>query len=596
MSIAIVLVVPSGGTSLGLGALVAGLLPEGVSLLMVNAVVAGLVDAALQGVLVGFGAKEFSIAEVISTSFAVAGAGWAGRAGGGAAAAKGIADYNFELTVESGIRVLSANIAEQLTLMAAGQQHHLDFKQAAAVMLGAGIDPQLAKVTNKFTPGIKPFASNVMHTVSGAAINGALRGRIDLEQVAAQMLSNTISTAITPALMNGLAWTESHVFNAQAARQHAEVMHQKPKPVQKKRHVNASKDNVHRLPAAQTNELALSPQAFMRQLGIEGLYSDLNEVMRDLLFTENEQYASYIPSIEMPTAKPLNVMESFLTTVNAIDSEFHLTEMAANMRFVAPNQTPSLLDRMANSGFVTAVNKAGYATYQFVDWVNHEFNPLITVPRHGKSAYNKLMSGNMTGSLVETGYMIIDGIPLAPAAKVITIEAKALGSAAKSRFGFFSGGSGSSAGSIGEIVPNTGLRGYIERTSKLDYSPISTVAEKDFGYLNQATLTPAQQAVVNKMSRILRDHAKPHDFTGVVKELSGQKIRKPGGGYYNHVKEMVDTVQGIDNQLIKLEGMLKNPRLLPENRAVLENTWHRGNEALRQMHSVTDVEKYTFRP
>ena len=368
MSIAIVLVVPSGGTSLGLGALVAGLLPEGVSLLMVNAVVAGLVDAALQGVLVGFGAKEFSIAEVISTSFAVAGAGWAGRAGGGAAAAKGIADYNFELTVESGIRVLSANIAEQLTLMAAGQQHHLDFKQAAAVMLGAGIDPQLAKVTNKFTPGIKPFASNVMHTVSGAAINGALRGRIDLEQVAAQMLSNTISTAITPALMNGLAWTESHVFNAQAARQHAEVMHQKPKPVQKKRHVNASKDNVHRLPAAQTNELALSPQAFMRQLGIEGLYSDLNEVMRDLLFTENEQYESYIPSIKMPIAKPLNVMESFLTNHPKL---FHFLQRHENAVMGINRALNSLPVNVVTDVIIDKVHNTGYALKHPYDSIIH---------------------------------------------------------------------------------------------------------------------------------------------------------------------------------------------------------------------------------
>ena len=168
--------------------------------------------------------------------------------------------------------------------------------------------------------------------------------------------------------------------------------------------------------------------------------------------------------------------------------------------------------------------------------------------------------------------------------------------------GFFS-----RAGSIGKLaehlpffgrakVPSSGLKRYIERTSKLDYSPISTVSEKEFGYLNQPTLTPAQNAQLRKLNNLIRNHAKPHDFTGVSRELSGIKIpnKKVPGEFHNHVREMLDTIQGLHNVVTKLEGSLKNPMLLPENRFVLENAWHRGNDTLTRMNGLMDIEKYTF--
>jgi hypothetical protein len=79
------------------------------------------------------------------------------------------------------------------------------------------------------------------------------------------------------------------------------------------------------------------------------------------------------------------------------------------------------------------------------------------------------------------------------------------------------------------------------------------------GYINTpkpSSLSPAQSRAIKKIDNIIKDHLKPGpkgDISGTVSDMVGNPIRKPGGGFFDHVKEMNDTVRGLRNQIRILE-------------------------------------------
>ena len=72
-------------------------------------------------------------------------------------------------------------------------------------------------------------------------------------------------------------------------------------------------------------------------------------------------------------------------------------------------------------------------------------------------------------------------------------------------------------------------------------------------------LLDSQAKHIQKIDNIIRDHAKPGDFEGVAKELAGQRLPKPGGGYWDHRREMLQSVRDLRRHVRALEGSLENP-------------------------------------
>ena len=77
-------------------------------------------------------------------------------------------------------------------------------------------------------------------------------------------------------------------------------------------------------------------------------------------------------------------------------------------------------------------------------------------------------------------------------------------------------------------------------------------------------LLESQKRHIKKIDNIIRDHAKPTDFSGVAKELSGERIPKPGGGFYDHVREMQQSVRNLQGHVDDLANSLNNPMHSPE--------------------------------
>ncbi|HYO70369.1 MAG TPA: polymorphic toxin type 28 domain-containing protein [Archangium sp.] len=72
-------------------------------------------------------------------------------------------------------------------------------------------------------------------------------------------------------------------------------------------------------------------------------------------------------------------------------------------------------------------------------------------------------------------------------------------------------------------------------------------------------LLESQSKHIQKIDNIIRDHAKPSDFEGVATELAGQTLPKPGGGYWDHRREMLQSIRDLKRHVRALEGSLDDP-------------------------------------
>lgn len=69
-----------------------------------------------------------------------------------------------------------------------------------------------------------------------------------------------------------------------------------------------------------------------------------------------------------------------------------------------------------------------------------------------------------------------------------------------------------------------------------------------------AKLNQGQQRAVTKIDNILNSF-KDSDITGTLKDMAGNPVPKPGGGYWDHLKEMNDMLRGLRNHAKTLEGV-----------------------------------------
>jgi hypothetical protein len=73
-----------------------------------------------------------------------------------------------------------------------------------------------------------------------------------------------------------------------------------------------------------------------------------------------------------------------------------------------------------------------------------------------------------------------------------------------------------------------------------------------------APLTQAAQAAIRKINNAINDHLKPGpvgDISGTVSDMVGNPIPKPGGGYWDHVLEMQNTLRGLRKNAAALDGV-----------------------------------------
>jgi RHS repeat-associated protein len=96
-------------------------------------------------------------------------------------------------------------------------------------------------------------------------------------------------------------------------------------------------------------------------------------------------------------------------------------------------------------------------------------------------------------------------------------------------------------------------------------------------------LTRTQARNMQTIDNVIKNNAKPHDFSGVRSELAGRRIPDGRGGYYDHVTEMRQSVVALERAAKGLQGSLENPNLLPPVRATLQSGVDRAMDMVVKM-------------
>ncbi|QTT90335.1 filamentous hemagglutinin N-terminal domain-containing protein [Pseudomonas chlororaphis] len=121
-------------------------------------------------------------------------------------------------------------------------------------------------------------------------------------------------------------------------------------------------------------------------------------------------------------------------------------------------------------------------------------------------------------------------------------------------------GKGKVAVSIGEKLTKEGLEALEKKFGEaLAKKGASEVVVK----LNQS-----QQQSVTKITNSLKNF-KDHDITGTLKDMAGTPVPKEGGGFWNHLKEMNDRLQGLRKHSERLKGV-NNPEAQAARQAALD--------------------------
>jgi hypothetical protein len=101
-----------------------------------------------------------------------------------------------------------------------------------------------------------------------------------------------------------------------------------------------------------------------------------------------------------------------------------------------------------------------------------------------------------------------------------------------------------------------------------------------------ATMTARQQANISKVYRLIRDHLSEKDIAGMIRDVSRNPVTKPGGGVWDHYKEVTEAVGGLRNVVAALEGSLKNPNLAPAVRAEIEQAIQQANNYIQRIEAI----------
>lgn len=99
-------------------------------------------------------------------------------------------------------------------------------------------------------------------------------------------------------------------------------------------------------------------------------------------------------------------------------------------------------------------------------------------------------------------------------------------------------------------------------------------------------LSRAQKRNLETLDNIVDKHLTEMDFLGTLRDLQGNPVPKPGGGYWNHLQEMQDSYKGLSKIKRGLEGSLQNPNLSDSIRRTLQDALGKANTNLNKIEDL----------
>ncbi|MBT2289526.1 hypothetical protein J7E73_10350 [Paenibacillus albidus] len=98
-------------------------------------------------------------------------------------------------------------------------------------------------------------------------------------------------------------------------------------------------------------------------------------------------------------------------------------------------------------------------------------------------------------------------------------------------------------------------------------------------------ITTSQRATLNQQERTY-SHLTEMDLKGARRDLDGDPVPKPAGGYYDHAQEVSDAYRGLVDLKRSWEGMLKNPNLDNELRQLYTPKLNEVNATMKKIEDM----------
>jgi RHS repeat-associated protein len=99
-------------------------------------------------------------------------------------------------------------------------------------------------------------------------------------------------------------------------------------------------------------------------------------------------------------------------------------------------------------------------------------------------------------------------------------------------------------------------------------------------------LTRAQQRNVQTLDNVVRNNLTRNDFSGTLRDLQGNPVPRPGGGFWDHRTEMVQSYNSLQGVRRGLEGSLNNPNLDSAVRTFLQGELNRANTYINMIDDL----------
>ncbi|WP_164515120.1 polymorphic toxin type 28 domain-containing protein [Paenibacillus lentus] len=107
----------------------------------------------------------------------------------------------------------------------------------------------------------------------------------------------------------------------------------------------------------------------------------------------------------------------------------------------------------------------------------------------------------------------------------------------------------------------------------------------DLSDVAKSKITTSQRATLNQQERTY-SHLTEMDLKGAQRDLDGDPVPKPSGGYYDHAQEVSDAYRGLVELKRSWEGMLKNPNLDAELRQLYTSKLNEANATMEKIETM----------
>jgi hypothetical protein len=97
------------------------------------------------------------------------------------------------------------------------------------------------------------------------------------------------------------------------------------------------------------------------------------------------------------------------------------------------------------------------------------------------------------------------------------------------------------------------------------------LAPSDCSLPNPSTLqNPSARRQADRMANSIDHHLTPSDLEGAWRDLHGNPVPRPGGGYWNHIGEVQNALQSLRNTVTEFKELLRDPSISSADRAIIQ--------------------------